>query len=107
MPFSDFRDFVKTAPDIATGLPQEVKAFFMRLEIPDSTRGLIAIVTETIQPLTPDKKQLPLIFDIDVVRAATFEPSSPGIWETFEQMRDFKNEIFFETMTERTKEMFR
>lgn len=107
VPFSDFREFVKTAPDIATGLSQGVRAFFMRLEIPDPTRGLIAIVTETIQPPTPDTKQLPLIFDIDVVRSATFEPSSPAIWETFEQMRDYKNEIFFNTMTERAKEIFR
>ena len=107
LPFDDFRDFVKTAPDIADGMPQGISTLFMRLEIPDSKRGLMAIVTETIEPPVEEGKRLPLIFDIDVVRSATFEPASPAIWETFEQMREYKNEIFFASVTERAKEMFR
>jgi uncharacterized protein (TIGR04255 family) len=107
LPFDDFRDFVNTAPDIAHGVPQGISALFMRLEIPDPKRALIAIVTETMEPPTEGGKHLPLIFDIDIVRSATFEPTSPAIWETFEQMREYKNEIFFASVTERAKEMFR
>jgi len=107
LPVSDFRDFVKTAPDIADGMLQGVSSLFMRLEIPDHKRGLMAIVTETIEPPIDEGKRLPFIFDIDVVRPTTFEPSSLAIWETFEQMRELKNEIFFASVTERAKEMFR
>lgn len=107
LPFDDFRDFVKTAPDIAHGMPQSVSALFMRLEIPDPKRALMAIITETIEAPIEDGKKVPLIFDIDIVRSATFEPASPAMWETFEQMREYKNEIFFASVTERAKEMFR
>ena len=79
----------------------------MRLEIPDRERGLLAIITETFQPPVHDGKRLPFIFDIDVVRGATFEPSSPAIWDTFEQMRNYKNEIFFASTTDRAKNLFR
>jgi uncharacterized protein (TIGR04255 family) len=71
------------------------------------TRGLVAIIAETIQAPVDEGKRLPFIFDIDIVCGATFEPSSPAIWEKFEQMREYKNEIFFASMTERAKEMFR
>ena len=107
LPIEEFRDFVKTAPDVAVGLPQGLSAFFMRLEIPDDKRGLTAIVTETLEPPVDGGKLLPVIFDVDVVRSARFEPLGQAIWETFELMRDYKNEVFFASMTERARELFR
>jgi uncharacterized protein (TIGR04255 family) len=107
IPFNDFRDFVRTAPDVAPGMPQGLSSLFMRLEIPDEKRGLIAIITETLEHPVGDGKRLPFIFDIDIVRTAPFEPSSDRIWRTFEDMRELKNEIFFNSITERAKEMFR
>lgn len=107
VPFSDFREYVRTAPDIAPGLPQGVRTFLMRLEIVDDVRGLMAVVTETIEPLVADRSRLPLILDIDVIRESTFTPDSPAIWETFEKIHDFKNEIFFKTITEKAEELFR
>ncbi len=106
LPLSDIRDYIKTAPDIADGMPQAVSSLFMRLEIPDAASGLLAILTETIEAKTADNR-LPLIFDIDVVRSATFAPDSTGIWETFEAMRQYKNRIFFMSLSDRAKEMFR
>ncbi len=107
LPFTDFREYVKTSPDIAPGLPQGLSGFFMRLEIPDEARGFIAIVTETMEAAIDERKRLPFVLDIDVIRQATFEPSSPAIWDTFEKLRDFKNEIFFGSVTERAMELFR
>jgi len=107
LPFNDFREYVETAPDIAKGLPQGVSALFMRLEIPDGARRLLAIITETIQPVLEDPARLPFIFDIDVVREASYRPEDPAIWEAFEGMREYKNEIFFRSVTPRAKELFR
>lgn len=107
LPISDFREFIKTAPDIADGIPQGVSAFFMRLEVPNQEKGLIAVVTETLEAPSEDNKKVPMIFDIDVQCNRTFDPISPAIWQTLEVMREYKNEIFFASLTERAKEMFR
>lgn len=107
LPFTDFREYVKTAPDVAPGLPQSLSALFMRLEIPDQARGLVAIITETFESSDEGDTRLPFIFDIDVVHQAMFDPSNPTIWETFGEMRDYKNEIFFNSMTDRACELFR
>ncbi len=107
LPFNDFREYVKTAPDIAGGLPQGLSALFMRIEIPDEKRSLLAIITETFQPPVDQGSRLPFIFDIDIVRAAMFEATSETIWETLEAMREYKNEIFFRSVTDRAKELFR
>jgi uncharacterized protein (TIGR04255 family) len=110
LPFNDFRDFVRTAPDVAEGLPQGLSGLFMRLELPDAKRRILAIVTEAMEvPIDVDGvKRLPLIFDIDIVDPTKFiDPASSSIWDRFEEMREYKNEIFFGSLTERTKEMFR
>jgi uncharacterized protein (TIGR04255 family) len=105
LPFKEFGDYIKTQPVIAPGLPQALQMFFMRLEIPEPQRGLVGIVTETIEPQSSDGRHLPLIFDIDVIRETTFDPAGPLVWETLEQLRDFKNELFFGSITDKTKEL--
>jgi len=107
LPFNDFRDYVRTAPDIADGIPQSVSGLFMRLEIPKPESDLVAVVTETIEPLSQEGTRLPFLFDIDVTRTAIFETTSQDIWESFERMRDYKNTIFFTSTTDQAKAMFR
>jgi uncharacterized protein (TIGR04255 family) len=107
LPIQDFRDFILTAPDIAGGLPQGLSSLFMRIEIPDPQRGLVAIITETMLPLVDDGRRLPLIFDIDVVNESRFAPEDSAVWSAFEGMRDYKNEVFFQSITDRAREMFR
>ncbi|HXH84143.1 MAG TPA: TIGR04255 family protein [Candidatus Tectomicrobia bacterium] len=107
LPSQDFREFVTTAPDIAPGLPQGLNTFFMRLEIPHGERHLLAIITETMQAPLDEGRRLPFIFDIDIVREGALEPGAPVVWEAFEAMREYKNEIFFASMTSKAKDLFR
>lgn len=109
LPIKDFKDWILTTPEIAPALPQGLKTFFMRLEVPHRT-GAIVIVTETIkQPETPagsDQHVLPLILDIDVIHERQFSPDSSDVWASFENLRNLKNEFFFNSVTDRTKELF-
>lgn len=107
LPFHDFRDFITTVPDVARGIPQGLGTFFMRLAIPHPTRTLLAIITETMEAPVEEGAKLPVLLDIDIVRQERFEPDSDAIWDTFEQMREYKNEIFFASITDKAKEMFR
>jgi len=107
LPIPDFSEYIKTIPEIAPGIPQGLIGLFMRLEIPDEARNLVGIITETIEMPVAESKRLPFIFDIDIISGGTFEPSSLSVWETFEQMREYKNEIFFASVTEKAKELFR
>lgn len=107
LPFADFREFVRTAPDVAPELPQGLSALFFRVEIPEPAKRFSAIITEAMEPLTETSTQLPLIFDIDVVDQRSIEASSPLIWDSFELMREYKNEIFFRSMTDRALGLFR
>ena len=102
---TDFKEYVLTTPEIAPGLPQGLTGFLMRLIIPMERFEAMAIITETIEPSRQDV--IPLILDIDVFVEKPFRPDSSEIWETLETLRECKNTVFFRSVTDRAKELFR
>ena len=106
LPFKDFSDYLLTNPQIAPNLPQTVSHFFMQLEVPNSDIEATAIITQTMDKPTKSNR-LPLILDIDVFRITGYVGKTEEMWEDFEKLRDFKNDIFFNSVTEKAKELFR
>ena len=51
--------------------------------------------------------RLPIVLDIDIFMRLEVASDAAEIWDGFSKLRDFKNEIFFETLKEKTLEMFR
>jgi uncharacterized protein (TIGR04255 family) len=104
LPIKDFKEYLLTVPEIAPTLPQGLSHYFMRLLIPNEKIRATATVTETMELMNLDKK-LAIIFDIDVWMATDYPPDSTTIWDDLEKLRIFKNQIFFESITKKTKEM--
>jgi uncharacterized protein (TIGR04255 family) len=108
IPVLDFKDFLTTVPEIGDGVPQGLTGLFMRLELPDTDTGNVAIVTEAMTPLAPESNNVGIIFDIDTVFQSTMNASNgTEMWAKLDQLRDLKNRVFFQSLTERTKERFR
>lgn len=106
LPISDFKEYILTTPEIAPNLPQALEHFFIQLVIPNPDIPAKAIITQTMQP--PVNNQiLPLILDIDVFHEAEYPVDKLEIWDVFEKLCIFKNEIFFSSITDKTKELFK
>jgi uncharacterized protein (TIGR04255 family) len=101
----DTKDYFLTGLEISHALPQTFRSFFMRIEIPDDKGGALGIIHMATQP--PDGAGLPVIFDIDVVRHIDILPSDEKLWLALEEVRDFKNRLFHESLTDKAKEMFK
>jgi uncharacterized protein (TIGR04255 family) len=106
LPMKDFKEYVRTTPEIAPGLPQGMSEFFMRLVLPKQELDAVAIITQTMEPVK-EGARLPLLFDIDVFRAGSFAVATDEIWTIFESLRDLKNEIFFNSITPKAEELFK
>ena len=105
-PFTDFREYVLTAPDIAPGLPQGLSHFLMQLVVPFPAFGANATITETIAQSNNDSTTVPFILDIDVARVGAIDVEDPSVWEQFEQLRELKNDVFFKSTTDKARELF-
>jgi len=107
MPFKDFKEYILTIPEIGPGMPNALSGFFTRLILPNPEINANAVITETMEKIDDVKKILPFILDIDVSRNYVFEPNSKDIWETLNKLRQFKNQIFLNSLTDKTKELFK
>jgi len=107
LPCDDLKNYILTVPETAPGLPQGLSHFFMRLEMPHPDFDCLAVITETIDREAMTAEIAPIIFDIDVFRMSAYDPVSAGIWETLETLRLAKNRIFFSSLTEKAKELFK
>ena len=107
IPIKELKDWLLTCPDIAPGCPQEMAGFFMRVVLPDPTRQNTGILTETVEAAPSHLRYLPIIFDLDVFRDAVFAPGDPDMWDAFVSLRETRDSIFFNSITDKTRDLFR
>ena len=74
----------------------------LQFEEPEAT----AIITQHVEP-GKHKNMIPLIFDIDVFRDKEIACDADDLWAQFEMLREVKNRVFFESITDRMQELFR
>ncbi len=105
LPMNDFAEFITAQPVIPAALPQKVGSFFTRVAIHDDQTDCGAVITQVFEGLV-DPKVFPLILDIDASKLVSLKRDDPGIWLVLDQLRDLKNDIFFESLTEEAVRLF-
>ncbi len=109
LPMTNFSDYLVTGPTIPTRLPQLVAGFLQRVVLIDSDHGNFANVTQALDESgpTPAPGSVPVLLDIEAFRQVNLAISdTANIFEGLGQLRDFKNRIFFEYLTEKAVELF-
>ena len=105
VPRNDFNEYLTAQPNVPPALPQSVMSFFTRIAFRNEATDCFAVVTQASEGLVkPDV--FPLILDIDTSKVGQWEPNSDEIWQCLDQLRDFKNLIFFESLTEEAVRIF-
>ena len=95
-------DYFTNAPRLFMASRREMDHFLTRLVLRLSDpQEANAIVIQTIDK--PSDGLLPLILDIDVF--ATLDEPDVDIWLLLDILRDYKNDIFFNTMTSKSLDL--
>ena len=98
LPIMGFAEYLVAPPIVPGQLPHIVTSFLTRVIIVDSAIGAAANITQALDFISDGN----IILDIDVYKQAEFSVEGNDAWEMLEKLRDFKNRIFFESVTERT-----
>lgn len=104
-PLRDFNEYLTAAPIVPEGLPQGVSSFLSRVVIHDTETDADAIITQAFEQIV-DPRFIPIILDIDVFKQRELI-SEEEAWQILEKLRHLKNSIFFKSITEKTKELFK
>ncbi|MCP4252474.1 MAG: TIGR04255 family protein [Candidatus Scalindua sp.] len=105
MPIKDFDDYLAAPPTVPEGLPQGVSSFLTRTVIHEPSLGANAIITQALEQVATDVA--PVILDIDVFKLESKGIAEKDAWEMIEKLRHFKNKIFFSSITNDLKEMYK
>lgn len=106
LPVEDFADWLDAPPVVPEGLPQGISQFLSRVTLHDPESGNSAHVSQSMGPGVDQDKTF-ILLDIDAFKDVSFDPEAEGVAETFSSLRVFKNRIFFGSLTDRAKELFR
>ena len=101
-PFDPSKYF-NTLPTLANKLDYNIKSLFSQITVENKDINAFANITEGIEKGNDDTIQF--LLDIDVFKQGEFEDSK--IWNYFEELRNFKNEIFFESITQKTLDLLK
>ena len=103
LPIGDFEEYFTEPPRIPSALPQGVIEFFSRIVIHEEE--IIANMVMALQS-QPKSDHIEIIFDIDTYKNKPSGFDKDEMWPVFERLRDFKNRIFFESITEKTVRLY-
>jgi uncharacterized protein (TIGR04255 family) len=107
LPMVDLREYLTEPPRIPTGLPQTLRTYLTRLVVHDSIRNHSAIVTQSFEPNPTDTEKAIVLLDIDAFKDVHVRSSEVDeIHRVLAGLHDFKNEIFFRSITQRASELF-
>jgi uncharacterized protein (TIGR04255 family) len=95
-----FEEYLKFLPIIPEGISRSVNSFFIQLNVPNHDNTMTGIITETFGILPTNKLQV--ILDLIVLKAQNVVCNSEDMWSSFASIRDFKNQLFFSSLTDKT-----
>lgn len=99
-------DYFKVPIHVPDGLPYGLVAYHYRY-VMDVGDGVRANVTLSSEPVEQGAENATTLFDIDCYRQEGSLPDDPKIPDVLGNLREIKNRIFFESLTDKTLELFR
>jgi len=100
----DFKDYIRSYPEVSSDLPQSLAGFFSQIQIPLEQVSAMLILTQAMVP-PPSPDRVSVVLDIDVIRQNVKFLSDAEIWEALEVLREQKNLVFESCITNRTREL--
>jgi len=101
----DLEEYLTAAPRIPGELSQRLENFFSRVQFRNSAPKATVIVIQAPSP-NPYEGNLTITLDIDVFREYSDTISEETLWQTLDQFRILKNEIFEASLHQKTKDLF-
>ncbi len=107
MPIGDFGEYLTAPPIVPEKLPQGISSFFSRIVLPKPSINSFAIIAQALETIIDTSKSLPIILDIDAIHHNPDGLTEKDTWNKLENLRNFKNEIFFNSITKKLQELYK
>lgn len=97
--------FLTAPPPVPDGLALVRGPFVTRVTVSEPQSNVFAHITQALQG-GPAQDTVPVILDLDAFQTGPFEPQADSLLPRFEALREFKNRLFFGSLTEEAISLF-
>jgi uncharacterized protein (TIGR04255 family) len=98
----DLGDYISYPPTIPKAMHGAVASCFQRIQI-ESPHGIMTNFIQSLEKPSKDKEAQAVI-DIDAYKLDIIDATT--VWSDFQKLREHKNEVFFDSITEKTAERY-
>ncbi len=104
LPLKDFKDYLRTVPEISPKMAQGLSGYFMQLQLPQTDLEAMLTLNQTLIP-PPNPNLVSVVLDFDLFCKDNVPSDDQGIWKRFEVLRTRKNEVFEACITNKTRRL--
>jgi uncharacterized protein (TIGR04255 family) len=106
LPLADFKEYLRTLPEVSRDLSQTLAGFFMQLIIPqEDIRSTLVLNQAMIPPPRPEV--VSVVLDLDLFRDADLPTEEEEVWRLFEDLHTRKNQVFEACITDSMRELIK
>jgi len=106
LPLKDFKDYLRTIPEISPDMSQGLSGYFMQLQLPQPDLEAMLQLNQTLIP-PPSPNLVSVVLDFDIFCKDNVPSKDQDIWKRFETLRKRKNEVFEACITNKTRRLIR
>lgn len=106
LPFkSGINEYLNLIPIIPNGINKNLDNFFIQLNTQNNNNTLKGIIAQTIIPQQSNNSFFTILLDIAVIKAGNFVCNEKFMWDSFIELREFKDNLFENCLTTKLKEL--
>lgn len=103
----EMEDYFNIYPTIPKGIHQDFTGMLLQVQMPQPDLGNSTAVVNLALATPDDPKNIAIALDIDLfTEMQSVDSRSPAIWETLDNSRNRKNELFEAFITDNTRRLF-
>lgn len=106
VPIDDLSEYFTASPKIPDNIPGVISGFLSKIVVYDDEMDVATNIVQALEKSTKPDKHITVVLDIDSFKTGDFNVSNGEIWETFANLHNIKNQMFFYSITEETARLF-
>jgi len=106
LPVDELSLYFTAPPRIPEGVNGAIAGFLSKVIVYDQGLDIATNIVQALEKSTRPEKHITIILDVDSFKMGDFNVSSDDKWDVFETLHTVKNQVFFNSITEKTARLF-
>lgn len=106
LPIDDLSEYFTAPPKIPDNIQGIISGFLSKVVVYDQEMDVATNIVQALEKSIKPDKHITVVLDIDSFKTGDFNVSNDKMWDIFANLHNIKNQIFFNSITDKTARLF-